>query len=416
MYEDGKEGLYYALNENYDLILFDVMLSGLNGFEILKELRKQNCTNKIIMLTAKSMLEDKLEGLENGANDYLTKPFHYEELIARVRIQLNQTNLKHQDQIEYEDLILNQKTWKEIGINLDKMGIGRLSVGTHYLTNRLVNTSSIEQMDAPAGSNSNTNVEYASNATISKDQTITLGSYDSREADQNALLVTGENEVTVENVTVSKTGDSDGDDSTSFYGTNSAILAKDGATLTVQASEEIVIEGKNSVTLDNVDLVDTNSKLNGKSTTYKNIFLYQSMSGEADDGTSSFSTSNRRITTNQGDTFYITNTAAVIHLENNTFVNTDSTGYFLRAQKDSWGNEGSNGGNVTLNVKNQKVVGNIAIDSISTFVMNLENNSSYEGTINGDNTASSITLSLDVTSTLKLTGDTYVSHFFRKRG
>ena len=126
------------------------------------------------------------------------------------------------------------------------------------------------------------------------------------------------------------------------------------------------------------------------------------MSGEADDGTSSFSTSNRRITTNQGDTFYITNTAAVIHLENNTFVNTDSTGYFLRAQKDSWGNEGSNGGNVTLNVKNQKVVGNIAIDSISTFVMNLENNSSYEGTINGDNTASSITLSLDVTSSLKL--------------
>ena len=190
-------------------------------------------------------------------------------MIIRVRIQLNQTNLKHQDQIEYEDLILNQKTWKEIGINLDKIVIGGLSVGTHYLTNRLVNTSSIEQMDAPAGSNSNINVEYASNATISKDQTITLGSYDSREADQNALLVTGENEVTVENVTVSKTGDSDGGDSTSFYGTNSAILAKDGATLTAQASEEIVIEGKNSVTLDNVDLVDTNSKLNEKSTTYK---------------------------------------------------------------------------------------------------------------------------------------------------
>ena len=106
---DGQEGLYYALNGNYDLILLDVMLPGLNGFEILKELRKQNCTSKIIMLTAQSLLEDKLEGLENRANDYLTKPFHYEELIARVRIQLNQTNLKHQDQIEYEDLILNQK-------------------------------------------------------------------------------------------------------------------------------------------------------------------------------------------------------------------------------------------------------------------------------------------------------------------
>ena len=186
-----------------------------------------------------------------------------------LRIQLNQTNLKHQDQIEYEDLILNQKTWKEIGINLDKMGIGRLSVGTHYLTNRLVNTSLFEQMGASAGGNSNTNVEYASNVTISEDQTITSGSYDSSEADQNALLVAGENEVTVENVAVSKTGDSDGGDSTSFYGTNSAILAKDGATLTAQASEGIVIEGKNSVTLENVDLEDTNSKLNGKSTTYK---------------------------------------------------------------------------------------------------------------------------------------------------
>ena len=160
------------------------MLPGLNGFEILKELRKQNCTSKIIMLTAQSLLENKLEGLENGANDYLTKPFHYEELIIRVRIQLNQTNLKHQDQIEYEDLILNQKTW----IDLDKMVIGglsvalmtaSLSVGTHYLINCLVNISSIEQMGASAGGNSNTNVEYTSNATISEDQTITLGSYDS---------------------------------------------------------------------------------------------------------------------------------------------------------------------------------------------------------------------------------------------
>ena len=116
-----------------------------------------------------------------------------------------------------------------------------LSVSTHYLTNRLVNTSSI---DAPAGGNSNINGEYTSNATISENQTITSGSYDSSEADQNALLVTGENEVTVENVTVSKTEDSDGGDSTSFYGTNSAILAKDRATLTAQASEGIVLEGK----------------------------------------------------------------------------------------------------------------------------------------------------------------------------
>ena len=87
---------------------------------------------------------------------------------------------------------------------------------------------------------------------------------------------------------------------------------------------------KNSVTIDTCTLTDTNNKLNGQSTTYKNIFLYQSMSGDADTGTDEFTAKNSTITTNKGDTLYVTNTTASVSLENNTIVNNDSTGNFLR--------------------------------------------------------------------------------------
>lgn len=106
---DGEEGYYKAIENIYDLIILDVMLPNMDGFTILKKLREENIDSKIIMLTAKSMLEDKLNGLENGANDYLTKPFHIEELMARINIQL-----KHNNIIKYGDIELNLKTSKLI--------------------------------------------------------------------------------------------------------------------------------------------------------------------------------------------------------------------------------------------------------------------------------------------------------------
>ena len=184
------------------------------------------------------------------------------------------------------------------------------------------------------------------------------------------------------------------------------ITVKD-ATLIATASEGVVIEGKNSVTLENVTLTDTNNTLNGQSTTYKNIFLYQSMSGDAASGTAVFTSKNSTITTNKGDSFYVTNTTATINLENNKIVNSDTTGNFLRIQKDSWGNSGSNGGVVTLNLTNQEANGNIVVDSISTLTMNLTNGSTFKGAINNANEGT-VTLTLDATSTITLTGDTYV--------
>ena len=108
---DGEEGLYNALSDIYDLVILDVMLPYVNGFEILKQIRENNINTKVIMLTAKGELNDKLEGLLNGADDYMTKPFHLEELVARVNIQLRKGNDNIvKDILEYKDLILNLKT------------------------------------------------------------------------------------------------------------------------------------------------------------------------------------------------------------------------------------------------------------------------------------------------------------------
>lgn len=103
----GEEGLYLALENIYDLIILDVMLPYKNGFDILKELRSKGITSKIIMLTAKSTLEDKLTGLENGANDYLTKPFHIDELVARINIQLKNISSPKKNLLSFGDLELD---------------------------------------------------------------------------------------------------------------------------------------------------------------------------------------------------------------------------------------------------------------------------------------------------------------------
>lgn len=207
-------------------------------------------------------------------------------------------------------------------------------------------------------------------------------------------------------VTVNKgTYKTTGQGSPTIYST--ADITVKNATLTATASEGVVIEGKNSVTLENVKLTDTNNTLNGQSTTYKNIFLYQSMSGDAADGEATFSSKDSTITTNKGDSFYVTNTTATVTLENNKIVNNDSTGNFLRIQKDSWGNSGSNGGDVTLNLTNQDAKGNIVVDEISKLTMKLSKGSTFKGAINNSNEGE-VSITLDQSSTLTLTGDTYI--------
>ena len=113
---DGEEGLYNALEDMYDLIILDIMLPGINGIDILKEIKKNNIKSKIIMLTAKSELDDKLLGFNEGANDYISKPFHIDEVVARVNAQLRLDKVKDNN-LEFGDLILDLKTSEIINKN-----------------------------------------------------------------------------------------------------------------------------------------------------------------------------------------------------------------------------------------------------------------------------------------------------------
>jgi len=116
---DGEEGLYNVLTDVYDLILLDIMLPVVNGIEILKEAKKNKVKAKIIMLTAKSELEDKLLGFGEGANDYISKPFHIDELVARVNAQLRIETVKN-NVLEFGDLILDIKTSEIINKTSDE--------------------------------------------------------------------------------------------------------------------------------------------------------------------------------------------------------------------------------------------------------------------------------------------------------
>lgn len=107
---DGIEGLYTAENGGYDLIILDVMLPRKNGFEIAKELRQKGNRTPILMLTAKSDVDDKVTGLDCGADDYLTKPFAAKELLARIRA-LGRRNINSDDgTLTYGDISLNTGT------------------------------------------------------------------------------------------------------------------------------------------------------------------------------------------------------------------------------------------------------------------------------------------------------------------
>ena len=110
---NGEDGEDEALTENYDLILLDVMLPGKNGFDILNYLRQEKIKTPVIMLTAKSEIDDKLNGLEHGADDYITKPFAMRELMARIKAVLKRTNnIEDTNCLEYGDIILDLKNAK----------------------------------------------------------------------------------------------------------------------------------------------------------------------------------------------------------------------------------------------------------------------------------------------------------------
>ena len=210
--------------------------------------------------------------------------------------------------------------------------------------------------------------------------------------------------------TVNVTGGSyvtDGRGSPAIYST--ADITVSDATLESTVSEGIVVEGKNSVTLNNVTLIANNIEKNSdKSSVYKAVMIYQSMSGDASVGMAEFTMTGGSLTNNNGDIFYVNNTTATITLENVEFVNLDESGVFLRAEAAGWGSEGKNGGKVNLYLNNQILEGDIAVDDISALNMYIKSGSEFTGAINADNEGE-VYVEIESGSKWVLTGDSYVT-------
>ena len=386
---------------------------------------------------------------------------------------------------------------------------------------------------APGGSS--TDIDYVGATEISSADSQDGQSYASDSSDENALLISTAGEVTITDPTVTKTGESDGSDSCSFYGVNAGILVKDGstttitggtvttdargangvfsyggnggqngadgdgttviirdsaitttgdgsggimttgggstfaydldintsgrssaairtdrgggtvvvdggtyttnglgsptmystaditvsnATLTSGLSEGVCIEGLNSITLNNCDLTADNTECNGNATFQDSIMIYQSMSGDADSGTSHFTMTGGSLTSRNGHVFHVTNTNAVISLENVEIVNEDEDNVLISVCDDGW----SGGSNTAeLDASAQNLSGAVLVGDNSSLDLNLTNGSSLEGCIEGKITnakgetvsdeTGSVTITLDESSTWSLTGDSYVTEF-----
>ncbi|MFE0503042.1 response regulator transcription factor [Peribacillus butanolivorans] len=113
---DGREGLAIALNENVDLILLDLMLPGLNGIEVCRRIRSSMDNTPIIMITARDSVLDKISGLDSGADDYISKPFQIEELLARMRAIFRRSEIP---------LINKNLSFKDLELNLESRIVKR---------------------------------------------------------------------------------------------------------------------------------------------------------------------------------------------------------------------------------------------------------------------------------------------------
>ena len=209
---------------------------------------------------------------------------------------------------------------------------------------------------------------------------------------------------------------SNGLGSPAIYST--AAITVNDAVLTSNQSEGVCIEGLNSVTLNNCTLTANNTQRNGQATFLDSVMIYQSMSGDSAEGTSTFTMNGGTITNKSGHVFHVTNTSAVINLNGVTINNEDSNGVLLSVSADGW----SGASNVaTLNASGQNLSGNILVGSDSTLTMNFTNGAMFSGNLSGNITNASgdivsdslgtVNVSLDDASKLYLSGDTYVSSF-----
>ncbi len=190
------------------------------------------------------------------------------------------------------------------------------------------------------------------------------------------------------------------------------------ATLVSNLSEGVCIEGLNSIELTDCDLTANNTKCNGNATFMDTIMIYQSMSGDAATGNSTFAMTGGSLTSKNGHMFHVTNTNADIELNGVKLTNEDTTNVLISVCDDGW-----NGGNnkATFNVKAQDLVGAVLVGDNSTLALNLTEGTTFEGYVDGNivnatnqtvsTEVGTVTVTLDNNSTWTLTADSYVTEF-----
>ena len=199
---------------------------------------------------------------------------------------------------------------------------------------------------------------------------------------------------------------------------STADITVSGAALSSNLSEGVCIEGKNSITLNDCDLTANNTQCNGNATFLDSIMIYQSMSGDADSGTSAFTMNGGSLTSKSGHVFHVTNTQAVITLSGVEIVNEDADDVLLSVCDDGW-----NGGNnhAELIADQQILSGSVLVGDNSQLTLTLSNGSAFTGSISGEITNSrgdvispetgDVSVTIDDTSTWTLTADSYVTSF-----
>lgn len=243
------------------------------------------------------------------------------------------------------------------------------------------------------------------------------------------IMTTGGGTMNAKNLTIETSGDSSAairsdrgggtvNVSGGYYSTSgtgspviysTADITVSDAEMVSAASQGVVVEGKNSVTLNNVTLTADNNTHNSDKTDYfQAVMIYQSMSGDAAQGLSSFTMNGGKLVNKNGDVFFVNNTSTEINLDNVSITN-EGDGVFLRAAASGWGTSDLNGGQVVLNASNQTITGNILVDDISTLNLYLKGYSGFTGAINPTGYDGEVYVELEKGSTWSLTADSYIS-------
>ncbi len=290
------------------------------------------------------------------------------------------------------DATVTGETYESTG---DDENALRVTGATVTITNSTVNTTA---------QNGNGVFSYGSGTTVNvSDTTITTTKDNS-----GGIQTTGGAAMNATNLTVNTAGNSSaairtdrgggtvvvdkgtytsiGYNSPAVYST--ANITVKNATLNAENSEALVIEGQNSIALENTNVTGNMSSTEGSSSdnNVHNVMIYQSMSGDAESGTSTFTMEGGTLTGRNGDQIYVTNTHSVITLEDVTITNQDSSGRLLAILGNDatrgWGTAGANGGQVDLTTTNQTLTGAIEVDTVSTLNFTMGKGTNYTGTIN----------------------------------